>query len=145
MASIEYFLKTPVQKIRIQVEDAPLFINDVGIINEGNHSWLEFTTTTGDVVRLDDEHLITLKTYDSDDNDAINEVESADSTKSQQKIINEALVRPYMMVRNGLSALINRNTFYHLIEIGKLSEQDGVTILTLESGGNDYQLSMPND
>ncbi|MDN5733065.1 MAG: DUF1285 domain-containing protein, partial [Psychrobacter sp.] len=47
----EYFLKTPVQKIRIQVEDAPLLINDVGIVEEAGLRWLEFTTTTGDVVR----------------------------------------------------------------------------------------------
>ena len=28
--------ETPVQKIRIQVEDAPLLINDVGIVSEGH-------------------------------------------------------------------------------------------------------------
>ncbi|MFP3454579.1 hypothetical protein R0K30_23555, partial [Bacillus sp. SIMBA_154] len=31
--------------------------------HEDDVSWLEFTTTTGDVVRLDDEHQITLQTY----------------------------------------------------------------------------------
>ena len=69
----EYFLKTPVQKIRIQVEDAPLLINDVGIVNEGNMSWLEFTTTTGDVVRLDDEHPITLKAYNPKNRDEVSD------------------------------------------------------------------------
>ena len=48
-----------------------------------------------------------------------------------------------MMVRNGLEALIGRNTFYHLTDIGTLSEQAGTTILTLQSGGQEYQLSMP--
>ena len=122
----EYFLKTPVQKIRIQVEDAPLLINDVGIVQEGSNSWLEFTTTTGDVVRLDDEHPITLKAYHSSDKEEI-----------------EMQVRPYMPVRNGLTALIGRNTFYHLTEIGELTEQNGQAILTLQSGGKSYQLSMP--
>jgi hypothetical protein len=121
----EYFLKTPVQKIRIQVEDAPLLINDVGIVYEGDTSWLEFTTTTGDVLRLDEEHLIMLKTY------------------SSQEVAVEAQVRPYMPVRNGLTALIGRNTFYHLTEIGELTEQNGETTLTLQSGGKTYQLSMP--
>ncbi len=131
----EYFLKTPVQKLRIQVEDAPLLINDVGIVNEGNESWLEFTTITGDVVRLDDEHPITLNTYIAEDN-------TSDSEESKRQET-EAQIRPYMEVRNGLTALIGRNAFYHLTEIGELTEYDGETILTLQSGGKSYQLSMP--
>lgn len=131
----EYFLKTPVQKLRITVEDAPLLINDVGIVSEEGVSWLEFTTTTGDVVRLDEAHHITLRAYqpirakDEEANTAPTEVQ----------------VRPYMLVRNGLTALIGRNAFYHLTEIGTLSEHDGETILTLYSGGQSYQLSMPDD
>ena len=125
----EYFLKTPVQKIRIQVEDVPLLINDVGIVKEDEVSWLEFVTTTGDVVRLDDEHPISLQAYQPND--------AADC-------IDESQVRPYMPVRNGLSALIGRNTFYHLTEIGELTEHDGKTMLTLQSGGKSYSMTMPN-
>ena len=128
---IEYYLKTPVQKLRIQVEDVPLLINDVGIVEEMSAgetlSWLEFTTTTGDIVRLDEAHPITLRAYDSD-----------------KELQAEVQVRPYMPVRNGLTALIGRNTFYHLTEIGELTEQEGRAILTLSSGGHSYQMSMPN-
>lgn len=137
---IEYFLKTPVQKIRIQVEDAPLLINDVGIVQEDDMSWLEFTTTTGDVVRLDNEHLILLKAYNPKSDDTVNE---AVSTEHTLDTATEAQVRPYMLVRNGLMALIGRNTFYHLTEIGELTEHNGETILTLQSGGESYSLSMP--
>ncbi|MBI0427317.1 DUF1285 domain-containing protein [Psychrobacter sp. NG27] len=136
----EYFLKTPVQKIRIQVEDAPLLINDVGIVKENDISWLEFTTTTGDVVRLDDEHPITLKAYQPEHHD---ETENISASEGIQDTATEAQVRPYMPVRNGLSALIGRNTFYHLAEIGELTEDNGTTILTLQSGGQSYTLSMP--
>lgn len=125
----EYFLKTPVQKLRIQVEDVPLLINDVGIVTENGVSWLEFTTTTGDVVRLDNEHPIELRSYKP--------------TVAQEDIAKEQ-VRPYMLVRNDLTALIGRNTFYHLTEIGKLTEQNDEVILTLESGGKSYQLLMPD-
>lgn len=125
----EYFLKTPVQKIRIQVEDVPLLINDVGIVKENEVSWLEFVTTTGDVVRLDDEHPISLQAYQPDN--------AADR-------IDESQVRPYMPVRNGLNALIGRNTFYHLTEIGELTEHDGKTMLTLQSGGKSYSMTMPD-
>ncbi|WP_440455166.1 DUF1285 domain-containing protein [Psychrobacter sp. ASPA161_9] len=125
----EYFLKTPVQKLRIQVEDVPLLINDVGIFTENGVSWLEFTTTTGDVVRLDNEHPIELRSYKP--------------TVAQEDIAKEQ-VRPYMLVRNDLTALIGRNTFYHLTEIGKLTEQNDEVILILESGGKSYQLLMPD-
>ena len=143
--AVEYFLKTPVQKLRIHVEDAPLLINDVGIVEEQGESWLEFTTTTGDVVRLDDEHPISLRAYtmkDSDDNshsDKSKNREDNESTESSTQI------RPYMMVRNGLEALIGRNAFYHLTEIGELTEREGETILTLQSGDNAYTLTMPSD
>ncbi len=151
----EYFLKTPVQKIRIQVEDAPLLINDVGIVHEDDMSWLEFTTTTGDVVRLDDEHSIVLKAYNSNksdsndsdfsESDQMNQLSTADDVTDSQELASTDQVRPYMMVRNGLTALIGRNTFYHLTEIGALSEENGKTILTLQSGGKSYSLSMPTD
>jgi len=156
----EYFLKTPVQKIRIQVEDAPLLINDVGIVHEDDMSWLEFTTTTGDVVRLDDEHSIVLKAYNShksdsnnsdfsesdfNNSDKANQLSTADDVADSQELASTEEVRPYMMVRNGLAALIGRNTFYHLTEIGVLSEENGKAILTLQSGGQSYSLSMPTD
>ncbi|MGP9557716.1 DUF1285 domain-containing protein [Psychrobacter sp. AOP7-A1-24] len=149
----EYFLKTPVQKIRIQVEDAPLLINDVGIIHEDDMSWLEFTTTTGDVVRLDEEHPIVLKAYnsnksdfnDSDFNNKTNQLNTTDDVVDSQNLASAEQVRPYMMVRNGLTALIGRNTFYHLTEIGALTEANGKTILTLQSGDQSYSLSMSTD
>lgn len=143
---VEYFLKTPVQKLRIQVEDAPLLINDVGIVDEDDKRWLEFTTTTGDVVRLDDEHTISLRAYiPEDDTSNINASNIYDNDKNEENKPSESdtQVRPYMMVRNNLHALIGRNSFYHLTEIGELTERDGETILTLQSGGKSYALSMP--
>ena len=143
--AVEYFLKTPVQKLRIHVEDAPLLINDVGIVEEQGESWLEFTTTTGDVVRLDDEHPISLRAYtmkDSDDNSHSDKSKNREDNKSTES---STQIRPYMMVRNGLEALIGRNAFYHLTEIGELTEREGETILTLQSGDNAYTLSMPSD
>lgn len=143
--AVEYFLKTPVQKLRIHVEDAPLLINDVGIVEEQGESWLEFTTSTGDVVRLDDEHPISLRAYtmkDSDDNSHSDKSKNKEDNKSTES---STQIRPYMMVRNGLEALIGRNAFYHLTEIGELTEREGETILTLQSGDNAYTLSMPSD
>lgn len=141
----EYYLKTPVQKLRIQVEDAPLLINDVGIVTEDDINWLEFTTTTGDIVRLDEEHRITLEAYQVSGKET-NESSGSSNNESDantQSATAELAVRPYMLVRNGLTALIGRNTFYHLTEIGELTEKNGKTILSLQSGGQSYELSMP--
>ena len=143
---VEYFLKTPVQKLRIQVEDAPLLINDVGIVDEDDKRWLEFTTTTGDVVRLDDEHTISLRAYipeDDANNIDASSIYDNDKNEENKPLESDTQVRPYMMVRNNLHALIGRNAFYHLTEIGELTERGGETILTLQSGGKSYALSMP--
>jgi len=139
----EYFLKTPVQKLRIQVEDVPLLINNVGIVTEDNMNWLEFTTTTGDVVRLDEEHPIILRAYQPDVSDSNNNEAQMDNTELQAKPQAEPQVRPYMPIRNGLTAIIGRNAFYHLTDIGELTEQNDETILILQSGGHSYPLSMP--
>lgn len=135
----QYYLKTPVQKLKITVEDAPLYINDVGIVTIDGKTWLEFTTNTGDVVRLDDEHPIELRHYNACD---ATETTSSPST-TNDRLYDDSQIRPYMLVRNGLDALIGRNVFYHLIELGELAEQQGNTVLTLQSGGKSYPLTMP--
>ena len=138
----EYFLKTPVQLLRIQVEDAPLLINDVGIVTENEIRWLEFTTSTGDVVRLDEAHQIQLRAYDP--NQKRNKESNSDNPNASMNLA-EPEIRPYMPVRQGLMALIGRNVFYHLTEIGTLSEQNGTTVLTLYSGNQAYAITMPSD
>ena len=62
--------------------------------------------------------------------------------EENQQLTSEVQMRPYMLVRNGLTALIGRNVFYHLTEIGELTEQDDKTTLTLQSGGHAYTLTM---
>ena len=116
-----YFLKTPVQKLYITVEDAPLLIQDVGVVVEDGVQWLEFTSSTEDVFRLDDAHPLTLRDYTHGE------------------------VRPYIRVRGELDGLIARSVFYHLIALGELIERDGQTYLVLYSGGVRYEIGMPDD
>lgn len=116
----QYYLKTPIQKLRINVEDVPFYITDVNIINQDHLEWLEFITSTGDVIYLDKDHQITMQSHTGE-------------------------MRPYINVRYGMDALISRNVYMHLIEIGTLSQENGQTILTLSSGGNTYQLIADNE
>lgn len=127
---ITYFLKTPVQKLKIHVEDAPLLVNDVAVVMDKDVSFLEFSTTTGDVFRLDEEHPIGLRPF-------------YPPSLAQKTLINDPDIRPYILVRDQLTALINRNTFYHLIDIGELVEVGEQSSLLLTSGGKNYRLVMP--
>ena len=53
----------------------------------------------------------------------------------------EEELRPYVHVRFGINALIQRQAFYHLVNYGTLIENDkGETILELKSGNLLLQL-----
>ncbi|MEO6298649.1 MAG: DUF1285 domain-containing protein [Paracoccaceae bacterium] len=90
----EYFLVTPVEKVRIKVDDAPLLAVDFTATGEGRAQNLTFTTKTEDEVAADAEHRITVKINESGE------------------------PSPYIHVRRGLNALIDRKSFYRLIELG---------------------------
>lgn len=117
----EYFLKTPVEKLHINVEDVPFLITEVNVIEqkEQGTSLIEFITRTGDVVHLDDEHPLEMGEYQGEE-------------------------RPYIEVRFGMKGLVSRNVLMHLTKIGELTEQDGKTSLTLHSGGKAYSVTVSN-
>ena len=53
----------------------------------------------------------------------------------------EGELRPYVHVRFGINALIQRASFFHLIEMGELLENEqGTPILSLKSGNFNLQL-----
>lgn len=119
----EYFLKSPVEKWRIHVEDVPLMITQVQQIQQDNMDWLQFTTQNGDVVTANADFPLVMKSYVSEQG------------QSEQ--------RPYITVRiagEPIDAFIHRNTFYHLVEMGTLVEQDGATFLQLSSGTETFML-----
>lgn len=113
----EYFLKTPVEKIAIQVEDAPLLITEIDQIEIEGKTHLQCTTQNQDVFLVDDQHTIFMQAYQGE-------------------------VRPYVHVRFGLNALIQRQAFYHLINYGELVEEKGHTLLKLISGDCTINLSI---
>lgn len=106
----KFYLKTPVEQIEIQVEDEPLFINQVDRVEIGQQNYIQLTTTHQDIVIVDEEHPIFMREYAGE-------------------------LRPYVHVRFGINALIQRAAFLHLVELGELSENaQGETILSLKSG-----------
>ncbi|WP_179994938.1 DUF1285 domain-containing protein [Acinetobacter sp. YH16053] len=113
----KFYLKTPVEQIEIQVEDEPLFINQVDIVQIAQQDYIQLTTTHQDIVIVDAEHPIFMREYAGE-------------------------LRPYVHVRFGINALIQRAAFLHLVELGELSENaQGETILSLKSGDLHLHLS----
>ena len=88
----EYFLVTPVEKWRIEVEDAPFVATQVARSESGDTPIL-FTTNTADVVPLDSEHLWQLQPFG----------------KPPQPV-------PYIAVRDNLFARISRDVYYQLVQ-----------------------------
>ena len=89
-----YFLVTPIEKVGIKVDDAPLLAVDFTATGTGRDQNLTFTTRTEDEVTADAAHPITVR-IDTDGEPS-----------------------PYIHVRAGLNALIDRKSFYRLIELG---------------------------
>lgn len=106
----KYFLKTPVEKVGIQVEDAPFLFIDVDVLQEKNGQALKFTSTTGDEIIAGKDFPIC--------------VEINPDTQEPA---------PYLYVRWGMEGLISRNLFYRLVELASLSD-DGKELAILSRG-----------
>ncbi|WP_312528125.1 DUF1285 domain-containing protein [Paracoccus sp. (in: a-proteobacteria)] len=98
-----FYLVTPVEKVGIRVVDAPFVAVDADLEGES----VIFTTNVGERIAAGPDNLI--------------------------RMAGTAEVpRPYLHVRAGLEALIDRKTFYRLAEI---CETDGAGRLALRSNG----------
>ena len=90
----EYFLVTPVEQMAIQVDDVPFLAIDMDARGAGVDAELLFTTNVGDYLLAGPQH--------------------------------EVFMRgnvPYLSVRDGLIARIQRSVFYRLVDVGV--EQQG--------------------
>ena len=86
-----YWLVTPVEKLQIEVEDAPFLA--VGLDHDGEV--IRFATNVGDVIDAGPDHPIRVETR-------------ADGQPA-----------PYVHVRGGLEALISRPVFYELVALSQ--------------------------
>jgi hypothetical protein len=91
----KYFLVTPVEKVGITVDDAPFVAVDFEASGEGEAQELHFTTHVGDQMMAGPDHPI--------------RVERDPQTGEPS---------PYVLVRSDLEALIDRKSFYRLVELG---------------------------
>lgn len=108
----KYYLVTPVEKVGIKVDDAPLLAVDFEVTGEGKTQEIRFFTKTEDEVVASAE----------------NPIRVVRDTKTGEP-------SPYVHVRRGLEALIDRKSFYRLVEIGTQERLDGTDWFGLWSGG----------
>jgi hypothetical protein len=117
-----YFLVTPVEKLRIQVEDAPFVATLVEQIDDNGTPAIVFTTNIGERVVVDREHALRV------------EVDAG----SRQP-------RPYVHLRDGLDALISRSAFYDLLNLARETQRDGGNYLAVSSRGHEFELGSIDD
>ncbi|MDG4594874.1 MAG: DUF1285 domain-containing protein [Candidatus Contendobacter sp.] len=91
-----YYLVTPVEKWRIQVDDAPFLAVRLDASGQGRSQTLAFTTNVGDVVVAGPDHPLTVNYRTPGGEPA-----------------------PYLHVRGRLRALLTRAVFLELIELGE--------------------------
>ncbi|MBM9594842.1 DUF1285 domain-containing protein [Roseitranquillus sediminis] len=106
------YLVTPVEKVGIRVEDAPF----VAVDSTSDGDALVFETNVGDRVRAGPDHPI--------------RVERAPDGEPS----------PYIHVRGGLEALIDRKTFYRLVKHAEHAEHEGECWFGLRSAGTFFPL-----
>ena len=90
-----FFLVTPVEKVGITVDDAPFVAVDFDAEGDGAHQMLNFTTNVGDV--------------------------AVAGAACPIQVVRDAQTgepSPYVLIRADLEALIDRKSFYRLVDLG---------------------------
>lgn len=108
-----YVLVTPVEKLDIEVEDAPFVAVELKAEGAGQDSHLAFRLNTGEMVTASAEHPLRFE-------------ERADGP------------HPYVHVRGGLEALITRPVYYELAERALADDSDSPG---LWSGGSFFPIA----
>ena len=112
-----YYLVTPVEKVRISVEDAPFIATSLISENKDNINHLYFITNVNEKILLTKNNPLEIK---------INNITEEPS--------------PYIFVRKNLKALISRSVFYELIELASKKNIDGKDCLVIDSAGEVFKL-----
>ncbi len=88
------YLVTPAEKVDVAVEDAPFLAVEMEVSGEARDQVLTFRTNVDDVVRCGLEHPLRFEVEDSSEG-----------------------LKPYLLVRGRLEALLTRAIYYDLVEL----------------------------
>jgi uncharacterized protein len=111
------YLVTPVEKVGIRVADAPFLAVEMNVSGRGDAQRITFRTNVGDVVEVGPDH--PLRFVDEDGTGGL---------------------KPYVLVRGRLEALVARPVMYELVGHGEEIEVDGRTMFAVRSSGVTYPI-----
>ena len=107
----EHFLVTPVEKVRIRVEDAPLQAVEMQVAGEGEARSIAMRSSVDDLVEVGPEHALRFERAEKDG------------------------LKPYLHVRRGLWARVTRALTYDLLALGEVRSIDGEEWFGIAAGG----------
>jgi hypothetical protein len=113
----KYYLVTPVEKVGIRVDDAPLHVIDFAVQGAGRDQVIRLQCRTEEEVTLDEDHALRVP------RDPVTDEPS-----------------PYVHIRGGLEARIDRKTFYRLVDLGTQESRDGASWFGLWSAGQFFSI-----
>jgi hypothetical protein len=106
------YLVTPVEKVGIRVADAPFVAVEMQSVERDGEPVLSFRTNVGDVVEADADHPLRFE------------------------IVGESRqLKPYLLVRGRLEALVSRAVMYDLVALGEVVDVQGADTFAIRSGG----------
>ena len=117
-----YYLVTPVEKVGIIVDDAPFVAVDFSVQGHGKEQTLSFETHVGDFVEACTDNPIRVE---------------RDSETGEPS--------PYVHVRAGLEALIDRKSFYRLVDLCDHEIIDDVEWFGLYSKGQFFPIILSRE
>lgn len=106
------YLVTPVERIGIRVADAPFIAVEMTRTEEDGEQVLTFRTNVGDVVRAGPDNQLRFVVTGTTDQ-----------------------LKPYLLVRGRLEALVSRAVTYDLLALGEEVEIDGMAMFAVRSAG----------
>ncbi|HMS94727.1 MAG TPA: DUF1285 domain-containing protein [Tabrizicola sp.] len=117
-----YFLVTPVEKVGIRVDDAPFLAQDFEVAGEGPAQTLTFTTKTEDEAILGPANPLRV---------------------TRDPVTGEP--SPYVLIRADLWALIDRKTFFRLVDLCCHHDHDGHKWFGLWSSGQFFPVILSSE
>ena len=113
----DFYLVTPVEKVRIQVEDCPFLITEMDVSKSNSQQQLTFHTNVGELVLANANHPLRVTEHG----------------ENQEP-------HPVLQVRNGLEGLISRAVFYRLVELAESAWVGGQDRVGVYSAGEFFPL-----
>ena len=113
-----HYLVTPVEKVDVKVADAPFLAVEMQVEGFGRDQILVFRTNVDDIVRCGPDHPLRFAPEEGSGG-----------------------LKPYLLVRGRLEALVSRALYYDLVELAVTHQRDGQDELGVWSGGTFFVLA----